>query len=662
METVAGQTSDSAVSVDTPPAVAGVSVRSLILAVLLMIPCSLWIQKSEVVEFFCQITESVPSLPAVGVVIALVIAVPIVRRISARLALSRREIIVIYVVIVIAGSLPGPGIARFFLRVTPALFYFATPENDYATYQKHIPDWWLPKDPDVLRQFYEGSPDGSIPWGAWARPLGLWLIFFLAWWITMMCLLIVVRRQWIEKEKLTFPILYLPLELTEGVESRALVGSFLRNRIMWTGLILAAVYNIANIANAYNPAIKCLGKYYDIGALFVDRPLSYLRPMTIQYRPDMIGFGYLVSTEVALSIWLFYFLMKGEAVAAGIAGYDLAGFPFPQEQALGAYVAMAIFLLWIARDQVVAVARRALLGDRSIDDRAEPLGYRWVLVGLVAGVLFCVGWMVRSGMALWVAALYFGLILAVAFTQARVRAETGIPQIWSFPYFQTYKSIKYTLGTRALLVGGQWNTLTIFTSLVWMSRGYFPAMMGYQIDSFKLADVVGIRRRSMTGVLILALIVGMLAGFWIHLDAWYEYGAGIGGGWGTGHARNEYDQLKDYALGHVPRDVPRTIMTGWGFALTSSLVLIRSVLLRFPLHPLAFGIIMSYPEVLWGSFFIVWVVKSLVFRIGGMRTYRRLIPGFIGFALGHFFTAGIAWGIIGTFGGEAAQRYYVWFG
>ncbi len=644
------------------PRVAGLTARSLILAVLLMVPCALWIQKSEVVEFFCQITESVPAVPAVAVLIALALINPFVRRLWGRLALRRTEVLLIYCFIVVAVSTAGPGVVRFFLTTTPALFYFATPENGYQEYWQYIPSWWLPQNPEVIRQLYEGSAHGEVPWMAWLPSLGLWLLFFLALWIVMMCLIVLVRRQWVKKEKLTFPILYLPLELTEGLDTRALLGSFLKNRLMWIGFGLAAIYNIANIANAYNPAIKCLGKYYNIGALFVDRPLSYLRPMSLHYRPDMIGFGYLVSTEVALSIWVFYFLMKLEGLGAGVMGYERAGFPHAQEQALGAYVAMAIFLLWIGRRQVADFFRKALLNAPDVEDRDEPLSYRTALVLLIAGLVFLLGWCVYSGMALWVAAMYLGLILAVAFTQTRVRAETGIPQIWSFPYYQAYKSMTYLLGSRVLQVRGSWSTLTILTSLVWLSRGYYPALMGYQIDSFRLGQQTGIKPKAMTWLLILALIVGIAFAYWLHLDAWYEYGSGIGGGWGTGLSRAEYNRLADYALAPQAPDVSRTVMTAWGFLFTSILVLIRTVLLRFPLHPLAFGISMSYPELVWGSFFLVWIIKSLVFKLGGMRTYRMLIPGFLGFALGHFFTAGIAWGIIGAFGGEAAQRYYVYFG
>lgn len=45
-----------------------------------------------------------------------------------------------------------------------------------------------------------------------------------------------------------------------------------------------------------------------------------------------------------------------------------------------------------------------------------------------------------------------------------------------------------------------------------------------------------------------------------------------------------------------------------------------------------------------------------------MPLYRRTLPGFLGFALGHFFTAGIVWGILGATGRNLYEGYMVWFG
>ena len=52
----------------------------------------------------------------------------------------------------------------------------------------------------------------------------------------------------------------------------------------------------------------------------------------------------------------------------------------------------------------------------------------------------------------------------------------------------------------------------------------------------------------------------------------------------------------------------------------------------------------------------------MALRWGGMGFYRQTIPFFLGIALGHFAVAGIFWGLMGAWTGEAVQGYPVFFG
>jgi F0F1-type ATP synthase assembly protein I len=639
--------------------------RALILAVIFTVIASFWIDMAEVVTFFCQITESVPAVPAVAFLMALVLLIPPVRRLGERLALSRREVLIIYVFLSVSTSMAGCGIVRYFINTIPVLFYFDNPENDFANYQRHLPSWMAPHDREVIRELYEGSETGKIPWGPWITPIAAWGLFFLAFWVLMMSIMVLFRRQWSEKEKLVYPLLHLPLDITDGLDKERTLVSFFKNRIMWIGFGIAFLYNVSNILNAYNPQIMALGKFYDIGQLFTERPLSALRPIQLHYRPEMLGFGYLVSTEVALSVWVFYLLLKLESLIMAIAGVEISGFPFAQEQSLGAFIALAILLTYVARHHLKDVFRKAFTGDRSIDDSDEPMSYRMAVFGGFGALAVSLGWLIVAGMAPWLAIVYTVLILMGAVVYSRIRAEVGVPLIWMFPFFQHYKAITYFGGARILLHNNSWRSATIFTTMGFMSRGYFPAMMAYQAEGYRLAQDTGIKQKSMSWTLILALVVGFLVAIWLHLRSYYAFGAGgvrALEGWGAGISKTEYQVLTGYAKALSPADTSRMIAIGGGMVMATGLMFLRMSFLRFPLHPLAFAMTTSYGELIWGNFFLVWLIKSIVFKLGGMRAYRQLIPGFIGLALGHFFTAGVLYGLIGTYGGEAFQRYAVWFG
>lgn len=643
----------------------------LLVAVLLTILCGLWVREAEIVVITCQVTESVPAVPAVAVLLLLLIALPVLRW----LHFGRKEILVVYAFVVIAISVPGCSILRFLLALLPASIYYATPENKYDTVHPYLKSWLVPKDFEVVRQLYESSPEG-VPWGAWAVPLLTWSLFFLILWLTLLCLITLFRRQWADKERLTFPLLYLPMEMAGvGESGQASLSRFFRNPVMWIGFGLAAFYNLLNMLNAFNPAVVCPGKFFDAGALFTERPLDALRPFAMHYRPDLVGFGFLVSTEISFSIWVSYLFEKFIAIGGRVVGYEVSGYPFPQEQSLGAYLCLALFLIWAARKQMVnglwlmvhGARRKSTMNHQpsTIDHSDAPP--RWAFFGLLAGVMAMCAFCRLAGMATWVALVYILIVLAVALVYARIRAETGVPLIWMFPYYMQKKVMLYTLGSAPFMPGGDLSTLTTFALLTFLSRGYFPALAAYQLENFKLAEVAGIKTRSMTTVIILSLLVGLGVGFYFHLTPYYHYGAGTlrGGIWGTGLATQEFQDIVNFTKTPKPPDVPRIVATGFGFVVAGALAILRMIFLRFPLHPLGFGMATAYGDLIWWSFFLVWCIKAIVLKIGGVKLYKQLVPGFLGFALGHFFTAGMVWGlfsITGLITEEVFRRYAVWFG
>jgi len=120
--------------------------------------------------------------------------------------------------------------------------------------------------------------------------------------------------------------------------------------------------------------------------------------------------------------------------------------------------------------------------------------------------------------------------------------------------------------------------------------------------------------------------------------------------------------LKSYPISTNSANYARTAAIGFGFVATTMLAFLRRSFLQFPLHPLGFAMVTAYGDSLWGAFLAAWVFKLLITSFGGIGLYRRLIPGFLGVALGYFFTAGIVCGILGTIGNESFRRYGVWFG
>jgi len=647
----------------------GLTLRALILAIGFIFIGNFWLQKTGLITHSGNFAESVPPIPAVAALILMVAINPFLSRFAKFLSLSKGEIIVVYSLVTIAISMSSIGMIRYFLPVLTAPFYYATLENEYHLFNKYLPDWFVVSNKQAIWESYEGSTGGAVPWLSWILPLAVWSIFFIVLFWTMLCMVVVFRRQWVENERLVFPVARFATEITQEGKQGDLVVPFFRNHFMWIGFFLAFIYNLLNILHAFVPSMPAPGKSFNIGGLFTEKPFTAIRPMSFQFRPAIFGLGYLMPLDVNFSVWFLYFVLKFEAVMASILGYNIPGFPFFHDQSSGAFLALTFAFFFMARSQIKDVFTKALR-VKKVDDTGEPIPYRWAAFGAIFGMIFICGWCYAAGMLISTALIYFSLLIGFALVYSKIRAEAGAPMIWLFPYGEHKRMMFHILGANAFIHDGSYRNLSIFANLTFLSRGYFPAFMAYQLESVKLADEGRVSRRQMALVIMLALVIGLVAGYWMHLTAFYKYGSNIleggdgtwGGTRGAGLIRQQYNIMKGFLIADNSPDYTRTAAICGGFVMTWILFILRRAFLQFPLHPLGFAMVTAYGDPLWGAFLSVWIVKKIITRIGGIGLYRRLIPGFLGIALGHFFTAGILWGILGTMGNEIFRRYGVWFG
>ncbi len=113
---------------------------------------------------------------------------------------------------------------------------------------------------------------------------------------------------------------------------------------------------------------------------------------------------------------------------------------------------------------------------------------------------------------------------------------------------------------------------------------------------------------------------------------------------------------------HTAPQLPKIYAAVIGAFVVFALWTLRLRFAGFLLHPMGYVMTCSYGSLIWSSFLLVWIFKSLALRYGGMKFYRTTVPFFLGLALGHFAIAGILWGLTGAWTGSAVQGYQVYFG
>ncbi len=633
-------------------------VTMLVLSIGLTWLAGYWIRQGEIIALSAQMTEAVPSIPGLTALLLLALLNPLIRRLPFVRDLSAGEIIVVYLFVTVATFMFGCGVTRFLIATVSAPWYYTTPVAPIDTLAPNIPAWLSPPDGLYHKWLYEASPTGEVPWEVWRTPVAVWSGFFLLFGGTLLCLMILFAEQWIEHERLVFPLVRLPLEVL-GEEGGM---PLFKNPMTWIGVGLATALNLYLMTRAvfFGGPMGTLN--FDLSSGFVGEVSRYVRPLRMDIRPGLIGLGYLISTELSFSIWFFYLFQKIQAMIMAAVGYRVGGMPFPQEQGIGAYLVLGMVLLWKGRH----VFRHAWNGlfkpELSLNDRFP---YRWALLGLIVGVAGLLLFFIAAGMEPWLAGLYLAVLLLVGMVYGRLRAETGVPILWAFPYGQQHKLLWNFFGQAGIVRSAtDLRSPTIFALMGFLSRGYFPTVSGYQIEGLNLAERTGVSARKMVVTLLLAIVVGSVFGFIFHLQPYYqEGGVGLRGGiWGDRTAQQEYQKVLRGSEMPAPPDTPRIIATLGGGLLVALISAARGHWFGFPLHPIGYVLAGAFGHKLWGPFLIVWLCKTVLLRYGGSRSYLRALPAFLGFAVGHFITAGLIWGSLGAALGGPFLRWGVWFG
>ncbi len=565
---------------------------------------------------------------------------------------TRAELFFIYAALSISLPMERGGYVIHYLTSGQ---YFATDANKWGEIFAQYPDWFMPRDEGVIRRWMEGSASGHIPWEAWQVPLAVWFGFQMVMVFTVMCLVGLLRKQWSEGERLTYPLLFIPLEITGGRQTHGFATGFFRNPIMWIGFGLAAAFNGLNILHAYFPGIPGIARYLTLDPYLNEGLLRHVRPLGISFALEICGLAYLVSGEVLLSGWLLYFAMKLIKVIGLSMGYRESGFPFFQEVSAGGYVALAVFLVWIARPHLAEVWRQ--VWDARGREENEALPYRWLVIGLVFGSVAMVLFWVEAGLKPILPVIFLVCLYIFTLVAARVRAEAGPPVVWCHPYGYDQQMPLQLLGSRAIKSLGGDKSLALFGVLFWIGRAAYPHQVAqYFVDSLQLAHHGRARRSHMTALLLLVCAVALGLTFWYHLDVGYSVGQVLIGsrsgeqsiGWGFSWSRGEYQVVRAAMDRPTGPNFTQMGFYGAGFLITSLLTVARIRITSFPLHPLGFLLATLYGDYspYWFPFLFAWTCQRLLLRYGGLKLYRRFVPLFLGLAFGHMLIGGFLWRIV----------------
>ena len=585
---------------------------------------------------------------------------PVLRWLRRR-AFSRSEIALALIMVMVASSVPSIGYATILLPLLVAPQYFATPENRWSSlFQQYIPSWFVPQGKDVVKPFYEGlAPHHSIPWQAWLVPLTVWAVYALLFWGSYFFLGCLLRKQWIEHERLTFPLAQVPLDILGPSERPAGMTPFLRNKLMWLGFLLTFAFHANNSLHTYFgffPEFKLTD--IAIGKGFVAFPLNAWSSMVWNIYPSMIGIAFFLSSEIGFSLWFFYWftaLQKLAIVWSGLEGPgQVGGFSsmvFFRAQEAGAFAAVAFFFFWGARKQLADTLRASLRGET---DPREPLSPHLALVGFAVCVALLGLFSVIAGMSFWAALMTMIIFYVVAIGLTRMVSAGGTMYVECS--FMPHDVVNNFLGTRRY--GFRDMTVIQFPQRIFMFNQevtWWPYMM----NSFKMAHHTGLRGSQVGWAVLLALLVAIPVSCISALRLYYNVGGvELSRSVAQDGARWPFDKIASYISAPLEPNKMAIGATIFGAVFMLLTLSLNRSYLWWRLNPLAY--IMGSTGTLqqiWLSVFIGWLISTLVLRYSGLRMYRRLRPFFLGLLLGEFMAAAF-WMIADYFTGLKSHRIF----
>jgi len=635
----------------------GVTPRAVLLAFALLIVIAICAFYVEIA--WRRVYEFGSGVPAMAPIVALFLltaltGIPAFRRAG----FTRRELLSVFCITLVGAPLVSHGVLFWMIPKTIAYYYQARVNIVWETaFLQHVPTWFSPTSPAAVEGFFEGK--STVPWHEWWLPLGAWLSFMFALFACTFCLLVILQRQWITHERLSFPIAQIPLEMVSRAANNGERAARLPMAwVFWIGLGLSFLLNFLSTLNNKIPSLPAIPlgptaivQWQKVG------PLAGLGEIDLVLWPWMIAVAYLIPKELSFSAWFFWLVRLALTVAAIAAGatprrpeewYETA-FPAPYMQGGGAAFALAVWVLWIARQHIARAFRIAFGRERSRADAQEPLSYRLALIGFVITFAWMVAFFMLAGCRLVFGLVIISLIVGYYLMWARLRAETGLGFLpWPLE-IQDAIVVPFGAGVfrpRELitLISTRWAFFPGFGES-------FEVVTGNSLETFKIADSAQISARRLAYATIAGFLIAMLFGAYLVLTRTYRlgyFGLGVGSAysWTSWQTRNDGNRIFEYLTNPGQTDYNGLAAMAGGAVFAILLGIMRLRFWWWPFHPVGY-IAANCWGMQWNymPFFLGWAFKSVVIRYGGLRLYRATVPLAIGLIVGDLLNSGV-WSVV----------------
>ncbi len=504
--------------------------------------------------------------------------------------------------------------------------------------------------------FYWGGM--TAPFRQWFVPILLWSMYAMAIGILCVSLSILVRRHWMQAMQFSWPYMTPIVTLAEGSSDEISMKDTRSSRLFIIGVAIGFVLIFLEWLKGIYPwvpffsdlssldgAIRTLSTHVIRMVPFHARePLHYFYKM--DFHPSIFGVAYLVPLNM---IGSFIAVSLGKyVIAVGLAMYDvIPNFPaglrhywsdFFNSIVGGGMIALAVVSLYRARTMIKEFI--TMSGKDSYEQ--EGISSRAFLVCITGSLLYIILFMM-IGLHLPILLVLCLLFISICWSlaTARFRAEVGLP-VTDNPTSPTRTYLDHLVGglgrfggpfyQRAFLLMGERVFATFF-------GGGMSPLTGHSLDAYKLGEGTGLKTKYITRLILVVTAFTILVAFYSGFPFLYSsqdgaWGARAWAGWQGPVSVWRYgpmfiDQVVDWNIS--------IRWSGLAFIIGILAIGLRGLFSWWPLHPVGALLGVSdwtYQGALLLPFIAIGIVKFVIFRYFGVKTYQAAKPLFIGLIIG----------------------------
>ena len=483
---------------------------------------------------------------------------------------------------------------------------------------------------------------GHIPLKDWWRPSLIWSAFILLLLGALFCVNVIMRRKWAESERYPMPNTRIPLAFVGADDSSdSPWAGMWRNRYVWFGLAFAFAFGMIKGWHCYNPRVPNLEVVVNLGDYITNPVFGNMFNARFVFLLTVCSIAIFFELNVLMSIVLGYWICRSVYCLGHVAGIDInGGFPWRDEQAVGAYLGYAIVVLLLSAKYLWGVLKEALKGTAR--QPGEVLSSRAAVVVLLLTHIGMVGWAQICGASAVSILIFFSFLVTIGFVTAKFRAECGSP----YGYFTPYNCMFFVAVVGGISVFG---TKGMFVSLLLsgcVTVTTFYLIPGMQFEMIEVGKRMKIQPRHIIYTCLLGVLGGLFLGGWGFLTHGYADGAdNIRGAWlynSYGWFVNQFRAPLAMATNDWLREDSgvKVVVANWGrrAMITSGSIMVVLTVLRqffsgFWFHPV--GFMLGWTNIdngaPWGTLLVAWAIRFTVLKIGGAKAVReKLLPFFTG--------------------------------